>query len=113
MAPSAGLGVQDTYVAIVRDLVYTWSFKGSPRLMVEILHDPICTLLPEALPCYIIGIIDIMSLLCDPVEARKLEYDRPLIPKPKKEGTPAEITLHPYSNFLESTVGVVKDYADA
>ena len=33
-----------------------------------------------------------------------VEYDRLLIPKQKKEGQPAQITLNPYSNFLESTV---------
>ena len=38
------------------------------------------------------------------VEARKLEYDRPLIPKQQKEGKPAEITLNPYSNLLEPAV---------
>ena len=37
------------------------------------------------------------------VEARKLEYDRLLIPKQKKEGKPASTTLHPCSNTLEST----------
>ena len=36
------------------------------------------------------------------VEARKLEYDSPMIPKQKQQGTPAEIILNPYSNFLGS-----------
>ena len=36
------------------------------------------------------------------VEARKLEYDCPLIPKPGKERTPS--LPGPYSNYLESTV---------
>ena len=36
--------------------------------------------------------------------ARKLEYDPPLIEKPKTEDKPAYITLHPYSDLLESTV---------
>ena len=30
------------------------------------------------------------------------EHHCPLIPKYKKEGKQAQITLHPYSNFLES-----------
>ena len=38
------------------------------------------------------------------VEARKLEHDRPPFPKPKKEGQPAHIILHPCSNFLELAV---------
>ena len=39
------------------------------------------------------------------VETRKLENGRPVIPKPKKEGKPASITLNPCSTILESTVG--------
>ena len=38
------------------------------------------------------------------VEARQLEYDRPLIPKQKKEETAAQLAPHLYSNLLESTV---------
>ena len=41
---------------------------------------------------------------CSVVQARKLEYDRPLIPKQKQGGKPAQITPNPCSNFLESTV---------
>ena len=37
------------------------------------------------------------------VDARKLEHARAPNPRPKKEGTPAQITLDPRSNFLEST----------
>ena len=36
------------------------------------------------------------------VEARKLEYDRPLIPKQKKEGKPAEFTLQLLGAYCRS-----------
>ena len=38
------------------------------------------------------------------VEARKLDYDRPVIRKEKRQGTPACIVPGPYSNSLESSV---------
>ena len=38
------------------------------------------------------------------VLARKLGYDRPLIPTQKGEGKPAYITLHEYSNLFWSLV---------
>ena len=38
------------------------------------------------------------------VEGRKLERDHRPTHKPKIEGKPAEIILHPSSNFWESTV---------
>ena len=40
------------------------------------------------------------------VEARKLEYDHPPTPKPRKEGKPAQNVPDPNSNFLEPTVGL-------
>ena len=40
------------------------------------------------------------------VEARKLGYDHPPIPKPRKEGKASQIVLCAYSNCLESTVVV-------
>ena len=44
---------------------------------------------------------DIQTL--DTVEARKLEYDCPTAPKPKKEEKPAKIFPDPSSNFSEPT----------
>ena len=37
-------------------------------------------------------------------EDRGFEHDRPQTPKPKQKGTPAQIILHPCSNFSESTI---------
>ena len=46
------------------------------------------------------------SFLGSTAEARNLEHDRP--PPQIKEGTPAETILIPCSNFLESTVVVIR-----
>ena len=37
------------------------------------------------------------------MEARRLEYDNPRTPKPRKKGTPASIILLQCSSFLESS----------
>ena len=40
-------------------------------------------------------------------EARKLEFDNPLIPNPRNEGQPAQITLNSYSKSLEPAAQLV------
>ena len=42
------------------------------------------------------------------VEARKGKYDCPPTPKPREEGTPAQIVPGPYSNMLECTVRSIR-----
>ena len=82
---------------------------GTLLLMIEILHDPIYTtttirmaLVHEVMQDF----YQILSAVVEPKPARKLEHESPLASDPtqNKEGTPACITLNPYSNFLESTV---------
>ena len=41
-----------------------------------------------------------------PYSRSRLELDHPPTPNPKKEGIPAEIILHPCSNFLKSALQV-------
>ena len=46
------------------------------------------------------------------LEARKLEYDCNQTPKPREEGTPAEIVPGPYSNVLESARVLYRPWLD-